>query len=102
MSATDQRRRAWCRRHRAHVHTLQRQLTRRPPYRYQTVWCVDWISKVDGSEVTAWCDWGMPTRRQAVDKATRQEAQYRRSGDRLPSACSLRPGADRRHRKINS
>lgn len=72
MSAADKKRRAWCRKHRAHIRTLERQITRRPPHLYVTVYVCDWYS-FDGSEIVCWCDWGESTRRKAIDKAMSEE-----------------------------
>jgi hypothetical protein len=74
VSEADRKRLAWCRAHRAHTRTLQRQLNRRPPYRYETVWCVDWYvgKNGKGDEIVTWADWGTSTKRQAINKAMKQ------------------------------
>lgn len=77
-SKADVRRRRWSRKHKAHVRTLERQITRRPPHSFVTVWVVDWISH-DGSEIVCWCDWGETTRRKAIDKSIAEE-HGRRTG----------------------
>jgi len=77
VSQRDQRRRRWCRKHKAIIRATTLQLNRRPPYRYRKVWCVDYMIE-DGSEIIATADWGMTTRRKAIDKAMREKAKLDR------------------------
>lgn len=80
MSRRDQRRRRWCRKHRAIVRWTSVQLNRRPPYRYRKVWCVDYMLE-DGGEVVAGADWGASTRRKAIREKAQLDRDVRRANE---------------------